>query len=131
MPSRFPGVAPYIEASGLWPDFHHEFITAWRAALRRSLPKHYEARINELVEDEVHESWIEIYHPPDRSLVAVLELLSPTNKRGETRSNYLAKRKTVLRHRMGGYAVQPTKNRRLPRGRFLAKRVGSSTSIPR
>jgi hypothetical protein len=146
MPSRFPGVDPYIEGSGLWPDFHHEFITAWRSALRRSLPKHYEARINEeihlvdlssgemrkilpdvaverrepyraaveqpawqsssvtvtlplpLVEDEVRESWIEIYHRPDRSLVAVLELLSPTNKRGETRSKYLAKRRAVIRH---------------------------------
>ena len=50
MPSRFPGVDPYIEGSGLWPDFHHEFITAWRSALRRSLPKHYEARINK----EIH-----------------------------------------------------------------------------
>lgn len=145
MPSRFPGVDAYIEGSGLWPDFHHEFITVWRAALRRSLPKHYEARINEeihlvdlssgavrkilpdvavehrqaqrapveqaawqsppvavtlplpLDEQEVRESWIEIYHRPDRSLVAVLELLSPTNKRGETRSKYLAKRRTVLR----------------------------------
>lgn len=148
MPSRFPGVDPYVEGSGLWPDFHHEFITAWRAALRRSLPKHYEARINEeihlvdlssgatrkilpdvaverreaqaapsegeaweststtvtlpmpLVEDEIHESWIEIYHRPDRSLVAVLELLSPSNKRGETRSNYLSKRRAVLRHQV-------------------------------
>lgn len=148
MPSRFPGVDPYVEGSGLWPDFHHEFITAWRAALRRSLPKHYEARINEeihlvdlssgalrkilpdvaverrdqhqapsegeawqpssatvtlplpLVEDEVHESWIEIYHRADRSLVAVLELLSPSNKRGETRSNYLSKRRVVLRHQV-------------------------------
>jgi hypothetical protein len=146
MPSRFPGIDPYIEGSGLWPDFHHEFITAWRGALRRSLPKHYEARINEeihlvdlssgamrkllpdvaverreayrapveqatwqssavavtlplpLDEEEVRESWIEIYHRPDRSLVAVLELLSPTNKRGETRSKYLAKRRTVLRN---------------------------------
>jgi hypothetical protein len=148
MPSRFPGVDPYIEGSGLWPDFHHEFITAWRSTLRRSLPKHYEARINEeihlvdlssgdmrkilsdvaverrepyqatgqeaawqsspaavtlplpLVEDEIRDSWIEIYHRPDRSLVAVLELLSPTNKRGETRSKYLTKRRTVPRHRI-------------------------------
>jgi hypothetical protein len=147
MPSRFPGVDPYIEGSGLWPDFHHEFITAWRGALRRSLPKHYAARINEeihlvdlssgsmrkilpdvaverqevyraqdeavwqaspaavtlplpLEEDEVRESWIEIYHRPDRSLVAVLELLSPTNKRGETRAKYLLKRRSVLRHRV-------------------------------
>ncbi|HVA48061.1 MAG TPA: DUF4058 family protein [Pirellulales bacterium] len=44
MPSRFPGVDPYIEGCGLCPDFHHEFITAWRGALRRSLPKHYRAR---------------------------------------------------------------------------------------
>lgn len=148
MPSRFPGVDPYIEGSGLWPDFHHEFITAWRGALRRALPKHYEARINEeihlvdlssgaarkilpdvaverresypmpveqaswqpspatvtlplpLEEEEVRESWIEIHHRPDRSLVAVLELLSPTNKRGETRSKYLAKRRAVLRNRV-------------------------------
>lgn len=148
MPSRFPGVDPYIEGSGLWPDFHHEFITAWRGALRRSLPQHYEARINEeihlvdlssgamrkmlpdvaverrdpdsvpaqqsawqpgpatvtlplpLDEEEVRESWIEIYHRPDRSLVAVLELLSPSNKRGETRTKYLAKRRTVLRNRV-------------------------------
>ena len=145
MPSRFPGVDPYLEGSGLWPDFHHEFITAWRGALRRSLPKHYEARINEeihlvdlssgtmrkilpdvaverrdayrapaeaaiwqpsaaavtlplpLDEEEVRESWIEIHHRPDRSLVAVLELLSPSNKRGEMRSKYLAKRRSVLR----------------------------------
>src|SRR5487761_1279675 len=131
MPSRFPGVDPYLEGSGLWRDFHHEFITAWRGALRRTLPKHYEARIDEEIqlvdlssgsgrqilpdvaverrggpsalpvarsrrssqepftlplpieEEEVRESWIEIYHRPDRSLVAVLEILSPTNKRGD------------------------------------------------
>lgn len=148
MPSQFPGVDPYIEGSGFWPDFHHEFITAWRGVLRRALPKHYEARINEeihlvdlpsggmrkmlpdvaverresyptpaepaswqpspatvtlplpLDEVEVRESWIEIYHRPDRSLVAVLELLPPTNKRGESRSKYLAKRKAVLRNRV-------------------------------
>jgi hypothetical protein len=146
MPSRFPRVDPYLEGSGLWRDFCHEFITAWRAALRSALPKHYEARIEEeiqlvelasgvarqivpdvtverrdahaeqhpaeawdaspepvtlplpVIEEEVRESWIEIRHRPDHSLVAVLELLSPTNKRGEHRSKYLAKRRTVLRH---------------------------------
>lgn len=50
-----------------------------------------------LDEEEVRESWIEIYHRPDRSLVAVLELLSPTNNRGETRSKYLGRRRTLLR----------------------------------
>ena len=46
----------------------------------------------------MRESWIEIRHRPDHSLVAVLELLSPTNKRREHRSKYLAKRRAVLRH---------------------------------
>lgn len=175
MPSRFPGVDPYLEGSGLWPDFHHEFITAWRAALRRALPKHYEARINEeihlidvtsgdarkilpdvaverrdapgtaieqgswrasaspvilplpMVEDEVRESWIEIFHRPDRSLVAVLEFLSPTNKRGEHHSNYLAKRRSILRHQvhlveldllLGGERITPPYE--YPAGNFFA-----------
>lgn len=174
MPSRFPGVDPYLEGSGLWPDFHHEFITAWRAALRRSLPKHYEARINEeihlidvtfgdarkilpdvaierreslgtpieqsswrpstsavilplpMAEEEVRESWIEIFHRPDRSLVAVLGFFSPTNKRGEHRSSYLAKRRSVLRHQvhlveldllLGGERITPPL--RIPGWRFF------------
>jgi hypothetical protein len=69
-------------------------LTAWQgspATVTLPLP---------LVEDEVRESWIEIYHRPDRSLVAVLELPSPTNKRCETRSKHLAKRRTVLRHQV-------------------------------
>jgi hypothetical protein len=32
------------------------------------------------IEEETHERWIEILHRPERSLVAVLELLSPANK---------------------------------------------------
>ena len=27
MPNPFPGMDPYIEARGRWPDFHHEFIS--------------------------------------------------------------------------------------------------------
>lgn len=26
MPSRFPGMDPYLEHPGVWPDFHAEFI---------------------------------------------------------------------------------------------------------
>ncbi|MGH7194974.1 MAG: DUF4058 family protein, partial [Candidatus Saccharimonadales bacterium] len=50
-----------------------------------------------MLEEEVRETWIEILHLPDRSVVAVLELLSPTNKSGEGRTEYLAKRRAVLR----------------------------------
>jgi hypothetical protein len=38
------------------------------------------------------ETYIEILHQPDRSLVAVLELLSPANKEYPGRTEYLAKR---------------------------------------
>jgi len=42
------------------------------------------------------ESYIEILHLPDRSLVTVLELLSPANKEEPGRGQYLAKRDAIL-----------------------------------
>jgi hypothetical protein len=42
------------------------------------------------------ETYIEILHRPDRTLVTVLELLSPTNKQEPGRTEYLAKRKALL-----------------------------------
>ena len=142
MPSRFPGVDPYLEAQGLWADFHSEFISAWRSALLDQLPAGYDARVGEhvyIVHDhdepgkliipdvaleqlpdpadggtavavqagvgthvvtlpipyEVRESYIEIRKHPERTLVAVLELLSPTNK-GPERASYLKKRDELL-----------------------------------
>ena len=47
--------------------------------------------------DAARETYIEILHGPDRNLVAVLELLSPTNKEPAGRTEYLAKRNAVLR----------------------------------
>ena len=45
-----------------------------------------------VIEEETHERHIEILHRPDRTLVAVLELLSPANKEEPGRTLYLAKR---------------------------------------
>jgi hypothetical protein len=45
--------------------------------------------------EEVRDVWIEIYHRPERELVTVLELLSPTNKSGVGREAYLAKRAAI------------------------------------
>jgi hypothetical protein len=42
------------------------------------------------------ETYIEILHRPDRTLVAVLELLSPTNKEYPGRAEYLAKRRALF-----------------------------------
>jgi hypothetical protein len=50
---------------------------------------------HELLE-EVRQTRIEILHRPDRTLVTVLEMLSPTNKTGDGFHEYRAKRKRVL-----------------------------------
>jgi hypothetical protein len=55
MPSPFPGVDPYIEASGRWGDFHDSMIAAMRASLNERLPAAYAAEINLYV-------W---FHEPD------------------------------------------------------------------
>ncbi|MGZ3485541.1 MAG: DUF4058 family protein, partial [Isosphaeraceae bacterium] len=42
MPSPFPGMDPYLEEPGLWPDVHHELISETRALLNTILrPKYY------------------------------------------------------------------------------------------
>ena len=50
--------------------------------------------------DEEVESYLQILHRPDRTLVTVLELLSPTNKVDPGRTDYLAKRSAILRQQV-------------------------------
>ena len=50
MAGPFPGMDPYLEHPANWYDFHHTFIHACRGALRKLLPGHYTARINERVD---------------------------------------------------------------------------------
>ena len=146
MANPFPGIDPYIEDQGLWPDFHTSFLVACRRALLRGMPRHYDARIEERLtvvtqeEDEapyradilvtsrtphgpphraeagpmgeamrpvtipfappaetVVERWIEVRRQPGRALVAVIELLSPSNKVGPGRREYLRKREEFIR----------------------------------
>src|SRR5436190_11007451 len=42
--------------------------------------------------EEIRESWIEIIHRPDRSLVTIIEIRSPTNKTGVAYWEYRNKR---------------------------------------
>jgi hypothetical protein len=94
MASPFPGMDPYLEDPAFWPDFHHRFIDCWCEAVADELPESYEARLDEL--EEVHETRIDILHRPERHLVGVLEMLSPTNKSGDGFLEYRAKRKAIL-----------------------------------
>jgi Protein of unknown function (DUF4058) len=54
---------------------------------------------HELVE-EVRQARIEIFHRPERSLVTVIEMLSPTNKVGDGYFEFCAKRLSILRQRV-------------------------------
>jgi hypothetical protein len=147
MPSPFPGMDPYLEEPGLWPDVHHELISVMRESLNAQLRPKYFARIEDrvyisderdpgrrviipdlrvvgsdrggqlrarpvgpaiamveplevttLIEDEIHESRIEVIDRLEKSVVTVIEVLSPTNKvpgsRG--RASYEAKREQVM-----------------------------------
>jgi hypothetical protein len=49
-----------------------------------------------LILEGPRETYIQILHQPDRSLVAVLELLSPANKEYPGRTEYLAKRMALF-----------------------------------
>ena len=145
MPSPFPGIDPYIESQGFWPDFHGSTMAYIRDALNISMPDAYVAQIEEqlrlvaedgevlgayrpdvaLIRDpfaagtggvgaavaeavepvtvpaasrdpeEVRETWVEILHLPERELVAVIELLSPSNKAGVGQDLYLDKRRRL------------------------------------
>ena len=91
MRSPFPGMDPYLEDQGRWPDFHASTITYCRDALSDCLPDDYVAQMGEAV-DEVRDTWIEIRRLPDERLVTAIEVLSPTNKGSSGLTEYLNKR---------------------------------------
>ena len=49
MKSPFPGMDPYLEDQGRWPDFHASMITYCRDALSDRLPDDYVAQMGEEV----------------------------------------------------------------------------------
>ncbi len=49
MPSPFPGMDPYLEEPGLWPDVHHGIISYTQELLTRLLRPKYYVRVEERV----------------------------------------------------------------------------------
>ncbi len=151
MPSPFPGMDPYLEDPGLWPDVHHEFISEARVLLAPQLRPKYHVRIEERVylqdggdqnrpqrvpalhvatqphyegqpywpphpgaaetdepivattekpfPDEIHEARLEIIDRESRSVVTVIEVLSPSNKTpgSNGHESFQQKRQDVMR----------------------------------
>ncbi len=100
MTGPFSGMDPYLEAQGLWESFHAGLVTKSAEALNQRLPEDYVAQIKTRdkieTEVEVRERWIEISALPDLELVTVVEILSPSNKSGSGRSEYLHKRDALI-----------------------------------
>ncbi|MGO8899337.1 MAG: DUF4058 family protein [Isosphaeraceae bacterium] len=92
MRSPFPGMDPYLEDQGRWPDFHASTITYCCDALNDCLPDDYVAQMGEEVRvDEVRDTWIEIRRLPDERLVTMIETLWPRNKGLSGLTDYLEK----------------------------------------
>ncbi len=49
MPSPFPGMDPYLEDPGLWPDVHHGLISEMQANLNAHVRPKYYVRVEERV----------------------------------------------------------------------------------
>jgi Protein of unknown function (DUF4058) len=115
MPSPFPGMDPYLEGSQ-WTSVHAELSVEIARQLAPRLPPRYVARTNErfviIVPEPEHGTGarttaiypdeslrlltVEIRDAAEMRLVTAIEVLSPTNKRGEGRAEYLMKRQRML-----------------------------------
>ena len=111
MKSPFPGMDPFIEACGLWGDFHHGLVCNISKFLCGCLPTRYVARMgtreyldrrNEgttLIEEEFREPFVTILDLENGSdLVTCIEVMSPSNKQPRSlgRGLYLRKRQNLL-----------------------------------
>src|SRR5262245_41953669 len=74
MKSPFPGMDPYIEACGLWGDFHEALIYEIKSTLAQAVPERYLVRSGErsylVLVEEHREAFVEIYEAePEQRLV--------------------------------------------------------------
>lgn len=114
MPSPFPGMNPYLEQEDAWQDFHASFVQGLRNVIAPQVSPHYIVKVEEHIYihepsaeqrtligrpvDFQKENHLEIRGRESRDLIAVLEMLSPTNKQaGPDRDQYLTKRAMLLR----------------------------------
>ena len=76
MPSPFPGIDPYLESQGYWPDLHTRFMTYCCDALNDQLSDSYEARLGEQLR------LVERREPQARTVYPDVTILEGGPKRG-------------------------------------------------
>lgn len=104
MPSPFPGMDPYLEAPGIWPDLHERLANEISRSLNQELPAPYYAKLEVRLETgiveegEARHQFVEIRDGTrNHKLVALIEIASPSNKRpGDDRAAYQRKQAEVL-----------------------------------
>lgn len=139
MPSPFPGMDPYLERPGRWPDLHRRLLAYISEVLQPQLRPKYIARIDERVElrpsgkkvvpdflaiepprrlsetrtaygaliadepqtisggdEERRIPFLELIHRATGNVITVIEVLSPSNKLGLGREDYLQKQEDLL-----------------------------------
>lgn len=109
MKSPFPGMDPYIEARGLWGDFHVNIIVDIKRSLIEMVPDRYLVRIKEreyyvlggqkgTIAEEHREAFVEISEAVSGQLVTCIEVLSPSNKLPDSlgRNLYLQQRQSLF-----------------------------------
>ena len=78
MPSPFPGMDPWLEARGVFPDFHNSFIAYLRESLNALLPPPYFAAIG---------THVVIEGDTDRIVEPDVDVLFPFGSNGHSDSN--------------------------------------------
>lgn len=109
MEPPFPGMDPYLEVPGLWPDVHNALALALRSQIQRQVSPRYAAVLvpytafetinNTTMELPTRYVRIEIRTLGDEALVTAIEILSLVNKRPGTdgADAYERKRRELLR----------------------------------
>lgn len=100
MPSPFPGMGPYLEGD-LWTSVHTDLSVEIARQLAPQVRPNYAVRtqtrgVNAGLGDPIPHVSVEIRDRKDRRLVTCIEVLTPTNKVGPTREEYVGKRSRVL-----------------------------------
>ena len=108
MPSPFPGMDPYLEAPGLWPNFQQQFATCLCQILLPGLVDRYHPRpaqrtyhtemplFTSVLREEHVESFVEVRRRGDGRLVTLIDVVSPTNKTTtQGKAAYLAQRRAA------------------------------------
>ena len=103
MSSPFPGMNPYLEHPDRWSTVHNRLIVALADFLTPQLLPKYQVdidkRIYEVILEEVREAYLEVKEVATQVVVTAIEILSPTNKKGDGRQKYEQKRQHVLNSR--------------------------------